>query len=190
MTSNTPIMPAQKRPKSSAAFTGFIKKFCHFGRTVRGDSDNADNDASASLDDPTNNGSESKERLKVKKRLGEAAKTLTDAMSQVSKKLDAHENYQLQHLPHLNDVEEMTRELETTIDHIVDAWQSQAAEKGKALWKDCVKGWFNSVFPYVEPSFNLAQVNTLLSVLSVTNAMSRGLFLLHTGWSLAACFVF
>jgi hypothetical protein len=68
--------------------------------------------------------------------------------------------FALQTVDHVNDVEATCLKLETAIDTIIDQ-RTNACKVDKQIWKDCVKRWYDAIFPYVKPCLHTVAVSLL-----------------------------
>jgi hypothetical protein len=87
-------------------------------------------------------------RALSEKRLEEAAIGLNNAMSKGSKGVQVPDAIGLQHY-HLDDIEGTAHKLENAIDIIIDERKIRATSGSRQVWKNCIKGWFKAVYPYI-----------------------------------------
>lgn len=110
--------------------------------------------------------SKARERRKfeAQKRFQAAATVLQNAMSSAS--LQVPNVIGLQHLDCVDDLERTSQTLESAIDVIIE--ERRVTTASRALWKNCIIGWFKAVYPYVKVGLNEASVRGPMNINKLT----------------------
>ena len=122
-------------------------------------------------------------REQAEKRLEDAAGALSKSMTKSSAQVP--DAIGLQHLSNIKDVEGTAKQLESTIDGIIDAREVKVNVDSRRVWKDCIKNWFKAVYPYLNVGLTEVEVNLIHSLYSWFRVLSP----LHMDTLSARCFI-
>lgn len=157
-------------PKDQSKGSGFRSRMRgKFGHSFRRSRDQNPDEKSASLDEEKSTVSHSEDTGKesgkksrrevVEEEFKAAVVELDVVISKIPGEFHVPEEIGLGNVVHIDDVEGTAKKIETAIDVII-ARKTKASAESQRMWKNCVKGWFQVAFRYVQPCLKTAVVSS------------------------------